>query len=100
VPPFHLTINAAADLGDIWNFIGKHSPDAADRVTEGILEACELLAKNPLMGQSLRGLGRPELRFWTLPRYRNYSIVYVPDRLPLEVVRVLHGRRNWKRILG
>ncbi len=27
-------------------------------------------------------------------------IVYRPDSQPLQIIRVLHGRRNLKRILG
>lgn len=34
------------------------------------------------------------LRFWTLPRYRNYTIVYDPSSKPLQIIRVLHGARN------
>ena len=39
------------------------------------------------------------LRFWTLTHYPNYTIVYRPDTSPLQVVAVLHGKRNLRRIL-
>ena len=48
---------------------------------------------------------RPDLtklpvRFWTLPSRPNYIAVYRPETSPLKVLRVLHGKRNVKRILG
>jgi antitoxin ParD1/3/4/toxin ParE1/3/4 len=97
---YHLTREAGADIGIIWRYIAEHSPDAADRVAENILDTCERLAQNQLIGHSVKEIGSQDLRFWTLPRYRNYTIIYRPSTTPLEIVRVLHGRRNWKRILG
>lgn len=52
----------------------------------------------------MRGHSRPDLtarplRFWTLTRYPNYAIVYRPDKAPLEIVSVMHGKRNIQRIL-
>jgi plasmid stabilization system protein ParE len=35
----------------------------------------------------------------TLTRYPNYTIVYRPETDPLEIVAVLHGKRNIRRIL-
>lgn len=37
---------------------------------------------------------------WTLPKYPNYMIIYKPDSRPVEIVRILHGMRNVKQILG
>jgi plasmid stabilization system protein ParE len=39
------------------------------------------------------------LRFWTLKRYPNYIVVYRPGTNPLQVIAVLHGKRNLRRIL-
>jgi plasmid stabilization system protein ParE len=75
---YHLTREASADIGTIWRYIAQHSPDAADRVAENILDTCERLAKNQLIGHSVKDIGSHDLRFWTLPRYRNYTIVYRP----------------------
>jgi plasmid stabilization system protein ParE len=37
------------------------------------------------------------VRFWTVPKYSNYVIVYRPDTVPLQVVAVLHAKRDLKR---
>ena len=52
----------------------------------------------------MRGHSRPDLtnrslRFWTLTRHPNYSVVYRPETTPLQVVAVIHGKRNIRRIL-
>jgi plasmid stabilization system protein ParE len=39
------------------------------------------------------------VRFWTLPRYSNYVIVYRPETKPLQVIAILHGKQNLEEIL-
>jgi hypothetical protein len=34
-----------------------------------------------------------------LSPYPNYTVVYRPDTAPLQIVTVLHGKRNIRRIL-
>jgi plasmid stabilization system protein ParE len=57
------------------------------------------LAESPLQGHLRRDLTKRPVRFWTLPKYPNYLIVYNPDARPLAIVRVLHGMRDLKRLL-
>jgi hypothetical protein len=52
-----------------------------------------------MRGHSRGDLSSRSLRFWTLTRYPNYTIVYRPETSPLQVVAVLHGKRNVRRIL-
>jgi plasmid stabilization system protein ParE len=54
---------------------------------------------------SFQGHVRPDLtklpvRFWTLPNYPNYIVAYRPETNPLQILRVLHGKRNVRRILN
>lgn len=37
--------------------------------------------------------------FWTVQQHPNYVVVYRPGTQPLEIVRVLHGMRDLKRLL-
>jgi plasmid stabilization system protein ParE len=94
-----LTPLAKADVFDIWSFIANRSEDAANHVEQAIYNACAFVAEAPMRGHTRADLtGRP-LRFWTLTRYPNYTVVYRPETSPLQVVAVLHGRRNLRRIL-
>jgi plasmid stabilization system protein ParE len=64
-----------------------------------IVAACQRLAKHPLMGTKRQGITPLAVRFWTLPKFPNYVIVYRPDTTPPQVVAVLHGRRDLKKVL-
>jgi plasmid stabilization system protein ParE len=71
----------------------------SDRVERAIYEACEFVAASPERGHSRPDLTTRLLRFWTLTRFPNYSIVYRPETMPIEIVTVLHGKRDIRRIL-
>jgi plasmid stabilization system protein ParE len=94
-----LTPLAKADIFEIWAYIAEDSESAAGRVEQAIYDACTFLAEGPLRGHTRRYLTARPLRFWTLNRYPNYTIVYRPDTAPLQIIAVLHGKRNIRRIL-
>ena len=96
---YALTPLAKADIFDIWSYIAKESEDAAARVEQAIYNACAFLADGPMCGHSRPDLTSRALRFWTLTRYPNYTIVYRPETSPLQVVAVLHGKRSVRRML-
>jgi len=91
---YRLTPQAVDDLFDIWSFVAQDNPEAADRVEEEIYRACDLLANSPLAGHTRRNLTPLPLRFWVVPRYTNYLIVYDPEKEPLQIIRIIHGARN------
>jgi plasmid stabilization system protein ParE len=76
---------AEADVDAIWEFIAEDSLEAADRMIDAI-EAYPLVP----FPRSPRLTERP-LRFTTAG---NYLIAYAPDKRPLWVVAVMHGRRS------
>ncbi len=96
---YALTPLAKADVFDIWCFIAAHSESAADRVEEAIYNTCAFLAEGPLRGHTRPDLTPRSLRFWTLVRYPNYTIVYRPETNPLQIIAVLQGKRNLRHIL-
>ena len=75
--------NALCDLEDIWEYIAQDNLDAADRVVEDLLAACETLATSPHLGHSRPDLTSRPLRFW---RVRSYLIAYALDEQPLWVL--------------
>ena len=94
-----LTSVAKADIFDIWSYIAEANEEAADRVERAIYEACAFVAEGPMRGHCRPDLTTRSLRFWTLTRYPNYAVVFRPETAPLEIVAVLHGKRNIRRIL-
>jgi plasmid stabilization system protein ParE len=96
---YALTPLAKADIFEIWSYIADDNEPAADRVEQAIYNACAFVAADPLRGHLRPGLTSRSLRFWTLTRYPNYAVVYRPETTPVEIVAVLHGKRNIRRIL-
>ena len=94
-----LTPLAKADIFKIWCYSADDSEDVADRVEQAIYDACAFVAEGPMRGRPRPDLTTRSLRFWTLTRYPNYAVVYRPETVPLEIVAVMHGKRNIQRIL-
>jgi plasmid stabilization system protein ParE len=86
---YQFTPQAAGDLIEIWNFIAKDNPEAADRVEETLFRACDLLADAPFAGRPRKDLTSLLLRFWVVHPYSNYLIVYDPEKKPLQSIRIL-----------
>jgi plasmid stabilization system protein ParE len=99
ISEFAFTSRAKLDLFEIWSCIAKNNEQAANRVESAIFDACSFVLKNPLMGHVRPDLTSRPVRFWTVTRYPNYSLVYLPKTSPLEIIAVLHGKRNVRRIL-
>jgi plasmid stabilization system protein ParE len=96
---YALTQLAKGDIFEIWSYIADDSEKAANGVEQAIYDACAFVAEAPMRGHTRTDLTSRSLRFWTLSRYPNYTIVYRPEMSPLQVIAVLHGRRNLRRAL-
>ena len=96
-PLYVLAPQAALDLLEIWRYIKERSSIAmADRVESVILEKLALLAKSPEAGHRRKNLTDEDVKFF--PAY-SYLIVYRPKTKPLQIVSILHGRRDVEQIL-
>lgn len=91
-----LSEEARTDLREVKNYIAEDSIESSRRVVSEFRRAFRQLVKMPGMGHSRGDLTRAPVRFW---RLRSYLIIYRPETQPLEIVAVLHGKRNVKRIL-
>lgn len=93
------TPQALDDLFDIWTYIAQDNLDAANRVEEEIYNSCELLANSPLAGTVRKDLTSLPVRFWLVPSFPNYFIVYDPETKPLQIIRILHRARNIRSVI-
>ena len=89
-----ITPAANADLLEIWCFIGEDNLCAADDVLEVIQEKCNVIANTPGIGR-LREELAPNLRSVVTG---SYVIFYRPNETGAEIVRVLHGARDFDAI--
>jgi toxin ParE1/3/4 len=82
---------ARADLEQIWLFIAQDDPAVADRFVRRIVARFPVLASMPLMGRQREDLAA---RLRSLP-VSSYIIFYRPIEEGIEIVRVLHGARDF-----
>ena len=82
---------AEGDINAIWDYIAEDNPDSADRVIDEIVSAIEALVPFPNQGHRSTDLTSRRLRF---VHVREYLIAYAPDKKPLWIVAVMHGRRS------
>jgi toxin ParE1/3/4 len=93
---FVLTHVAQADIRDILDFLKTESPAATVRVRSVPREAMRLLAERPGIGHLRTDLADETVRFWPV---FSYLVIYRPDIKPIQIVRVLHGKRDVRRLL-
>ena len=82
---------AYTDLDEIREHIAEDNTDAADRVITEIFDAIRALVASPHQGYRRPNITSRPLRFKLM---REYIIAYAPEKKPLWVVAVFHGRRS------
>jgi len=96
-PRYVLAPEAARDIFEIWFYIQENSStEAAGKVESTIFNSIALLADNPGIGHFREDLTSQRVRFF--PVY-SYLICYRPDTRPLQIIGVLHGRRDLEQLL-
>lgn len=85
---------ALLDLDQIWSYIARDAIEHADRFLDRIQAKLEMLARQPLIGESRNDLGR---NVREVP-IGNYVIFYRPIPNGVEVIRVLHSARNIRNL--
>jgi toxin ParE1/3/4 len=90
-----LTRAALADFDDIYDYIARDNPRAAAQALRSLDESIQLLSDQPKMGEVFRHR-RLRLRLLT---HDDYLVFYRERPGVIEIVRVIHGRRNIPDIL-
>jgi len=88
---FRVSDVARSDLDEIWLYIAQDNLDAADKFIRAIVSRFPKLAAMPLIGRQREELS-PKLRSFPVARY---VIFYRPIENGVEIVRVLHGARDF-----
>jgi plasmid stabilization system protein ParE len=92
---------AARDLDEISGHIAADNPEAAERVRHLILNTADFLAQHPEIGRRIRKAAARHLqiRWFVVPKFRNYLVFYQPFQETVMIVRVLHAAQDWTRFL-
>lgn len=87
---------ARLDLLDVWRYFARvASPDIADKLLRELRSAADRLGERPLLGRAREEI-LPGLRS---VRVHPYAIFYRVTDVAIEIVRVLHERRNFSTAL-
>ncbi|WP_127091651.1 type II toxin-antitoxin system RelE/ParE family toxin [Aquabacter cavernae] len=92
---YRLRPQAEADIEAITLYIAEDNPSAALRWYEELQRHCQRIGDMPGIGVA-RPQVRPDLR--SLP-VGNYLILYRQVDEGAEIVRVVHGARQWEDLL-
>jgi toxin ParE1/3/4 len=89
------------DVLEIARQIIEHNPSAAERFVELLPPTLASLAAMPGKG-SLKAFRHPKLtdvRTWRVPGFPNFLIYYRPMDDGIEVLAIVHGAREVRRML-
>lgn len=99
---YFLSPKAQEDLDEIARYIARDNLEAALRLYDRARDTFELLLRSPMMGSSYPSL-HPDLkslRFFPIKDYSKYLIFYVSKDSDIIIIRVLHGARNVRHLIG
>ena len=85
-----VTPRADRDLDSIWSFITPDNPRAADAMIDRLTDTFDMLLTMPQAGR-LRHEFRENLRSFAV---ENYVIFYRTVSEGIDILRVVHGRRD------
>jgi toxin ParE1/3/4 len=88
------TKRANQDLISIWRYIAEDNPEAATKQLDAIEQKCQLLLRYPKIGRSRYDI-RKGLRTFPCDAY---IILYRETAEGIEIVRVVHGARELRRL--
>ena len=88
---FALHPEAYDDIDEARAYVAEDNPDAADRMVDEIFDRIRQLVSFPDQGFRRPNITSLPLRFVTV---RDYLIAYAPEKKPLWVLAVFHGRRS------
>jgi toxin ParE1/3/4 len=97
MPQYRVTDEARADLDAIWLYVAERGgTETADRLIDAIIERFPRLASIPGMGVAREDFA-PGLRSFPVGDYLTF---YRRTTGRIDIVRVLHGRRDLPRFFS
>jgi len=92
------TLPARSDLLELIEFLVERDPSVAEQTLKATERSVRRLEKYPELGHRRSDLvDNSKLRFFSV---RGYLVVYRSNSSRLDVLRILHGRRDARAQLG
>lgn len=93
---YRLSPAAQADIEDIWDYTATAwSVEQAESYLLGLRDALARLALHPEIARERTEI-RPPVRLY---RHRSHLVIYRIGPSALEVIRIVHNRRDWQTFL-
>jgi toxin ParE1/3/4 len=92
----YVSPTAESDLAGILSYIASDKPGAATKFVQRLRNRCESLAHHPYVGEDCSIL-KPKMRRVT---YAGYLIFFRADDEKVEIIRVVHGARDWPELFS
>ena len=87
---------ARQDVVLCGDYLAERNLSAALRFADAFDATIEMLCRNPELGERLRADPTRQIRYRTISGFKNYLIFYRRVDSVLEIVRVLHGARDYE----
>jgi toxin ParE1/3/4 len=89
---------AQQDVNECAEYLERQDIFVADRFLESIQKTVELLCGNPEIGERFRRNLTGTIRRRTILKFTNYLIFYRQEGTTLQILRVLHGARDYEKL--
>ena len=88
---------ASQDLAEIFDYLVQRNETVAERFYDAVEKTVQQLVRSPYLGErcSFRNPKMKGIRIWQVYGFSNYLIFYRPQDERLEILRVLHGARDY-----
>jgi len=88
---------ADADIEEIGLYFAERAPEVRSRFQQAIDKTVRVLARSPNLGErcQFRNPQTKGMRKWRVDGFPNHVIFYRPVGDKLEILRVLHGARDY-----
>ncbi|MCL2743537.1 MAG: type II toxin-antitoxin system RelE/ParE family toxin [Planctomycetaceae bacterium] len=98
----HYEEEAKQDLAEIFDYLDMNSETAADKFYDAVEKTILRLLKSPDLGEFCR-FDNPKtegMRIWRVSGFPNHLIFYRSKDEMLQILRVLHGARDYETIFN
>ena len=92
-----ITANAQTDIAEIGFYFDERDQEVKHRFYQAIDQTIRTLVRSPYLGErcAFRNPKTKGMRIWQVTGFSNYLIFYRPQNERLEILRVLHGARDY-----
>jgi toxin ParE1/3/4 len=99
MPGYILSPESQQDIFEIWSYlVAEAGVELANQIESELFDDFDLLARSPGIGHKRQDLTKFPMFFYRAFPYQ-YMIIYRMEKAGVEIVGVLHAKRDIKKIL-